>query len=458
MTRTTSALRTVRLASDLLRYRLGVWYAAHVLHDPTARLVTRAGREDPYPVYEEIRAHGPLLRSRVGRWVTVDHRIADQILRDRRFGVRSGGYTPPPDRFEPALGEGWDPSFLALDPPDHTRLRRLAAPAFTPKRIAGYRDRIERATDRLVDRALARAERDGRFDLMAHLAAPLPISVIAELLGLPETDVPRLARYGNALGASLDGIRSLRHARELQTTIRDLQDLFADLVELRTREPGEDVVSRLVAGLGAQKLTPGELLQACALLLVAGFETTVNLIGNGVRALLDHPEQWALLREDPGLAPRVVEEVLRYDSPVQLTERIAKEDVELAGKTIRRDRSVLVLLGAAGRDPRVFDEPDRFDITRERSAEHLAFSSGVHYCLGAPLARLEGAVMFRAIAERLPGLQPAGRVRRRTNVTLRGIASFPVRLDPASSRPARLPAHPASVPSPPGRPGRPAPA
>ncbi|GAB3407338.1 cytochrome P450 [Flindersiella endophytica] len=426
--------RARQLATRVALERFGVRMLA-ARGDLVAKLVTPAGRRDPYPVYERIRAEGPLYRSRVGRLATASHPLANQILRDRRFGVRSTEFRhlPVPDYFEPQLGDGWDPAFLVLDPPDHTRLRRLAMPAFTPKQIAGYREGIEKVVHRLLDAAIARGEREGRFDLMAEVARPLPIYVIADLLGIPEVDIGRLARYGNALGVSLDGIRSVRHARELQWAIGELQDLFTELLTERRRAPGNDVISRLVVALGTDDtpgaLSVGELLQVCALLLVAGFETTVNLIGNGTYALLSNPEQWAALRADPaGLAPKAVEETLRYDSPVQLTERIAHEDVELGGRVIPKDRAVLLLTGAAGRDPEVFADPARFDLSRDAAAEHLAFSSGIHYCLGASLARLEGVVAFQAIAERLPELRVAGRVTRRKMVTLRGLAELPVRV------------------------------
>jgi cytochrome P450 len=418
-----------RIATQVALERFGVRMLA-ARGDLVAKLVTPSGRRDPYPIYERIRAEGPLYRSRVGRLATSSHPLADQILRDRRFGVRSADFQhlPVPDYFEPQLGDGWDPAFLVLDPPDHTRLRRLATPAFTPKQIGGYREGIEKVVHRLLDAAVARGESEGRFDLMAEVARPLPIYVIADLLGIPEVDIDRLARYGNALGVSLDGIRSVQHARELQLAIGELQELFAELMEERRRAPGNDVISRLVVALGEQKLSVGELLQMCALLLVAGFETTVNLIGNGAYALLSHRSQWDALRADPaGLAPKAVEETLRYDSPVQLTERIAHEDVEIGGRAIPKGRAVLLLTGAAGRDPEVFADPSRFDLERAAAAEHLAFSSGIHYCLGASLARLEGAVVFQALAERLPELRLASRVTRRKTVTLRGLAELPVR-------------------------------
>ena len=418
-----------RIVLDGLRRRLGLSYLARVRRDPASRLLLRSGRADPYPVYQVIRNNGPLGRSHVGSWVSASHEVVGQVVRDRRFGVRPAGDVPPvPDPDVPAvLGAEWDSSFLTRDAPDHTRLRRLATPAFTPRRIAGYEPIIERVTHRLLDQAIDASGQRGGFDLMTGFASPLPVTVITELLGVRNEDVGRLTHYGNVLGASLDGVRTLRFAYDLQRTLDDLTSMFGDLIAERTLEPGDDVVSKLIADLGEDRLTAGELLQMCTLLLAAGFETTVNLIGNGVHALLDHPAQWQALRDDPaGMAPKVVEETLRYDSPVQVTGRIAHTDLELAGQSVRTNQPITLLLGGAGRDPEIFPDPQRYDLDRENSADHLAFSAGPHYCLGAALARMEGAVAFRALAERLPRLRRAGRPRRRDNLTLRGFRSLPV--------------------------------
>ncbi|MDR7300657.1 cytochrome P450 [Haloactinomyces albus] len=396
--------------------------------DPVARLLRAPWRDNPYPIYERIRAQGPLVRSKLGLWTVPGRETCDAILRDHRFGVRtSDGRQGDPQ----AAAAGLQLSLLELDPPDHTRLRRLAAPAFRPRKLAQYREHIEKITHELLDAAVER----GSFDLIHDLATPLPVRVISELLGLPAVGAEQLAHHGAVLGGSLDGIRSARQLHRMRRSAADLETMFAELIEQRRADPGTDIVSDLVAGLDGERLSSGELVQLCTLLLVAGFETTVNLIGNGTLALLEHPEQWDRLRENPDLAEAVVEETLRWDPPVQATVRIAHEPVEVAGRTLSRDSLVLVLLAAAGRDPATHSAPEHFDITRG-DTEHLAFSSGIHYCLGAPLARLEAEVAFRALATRLPGLHRAGTVSRRPTTIIHGLSALPVGTDKGRSRTA----------------------
>jgi len=429
--------------------------------DPVARLMHRPWRLDPYPTYARLRAaaavEGGVARSRTGIRAVATHEACTAVLRDRRFGVRladgrmpfdprdtersgehadrgagaSGGDdasnastgSDPTDP-ETALLEPIDLSLLGLDAPDHTRLRRLAQPTFAPRRLAQYRETARAVTGRLLDAAPAQ----GPFDLVSTLAAPLPISVISELLAIPDVDTPRFAAWGRVVGAALDGVRSVRHAHALSRATADLRSLFADLVERRRADPGEDVISQLVHALDEGTLTLDELVSLAQLLLIAGFETTTNLVGNAVQAL--HASgTWDDLVADPGLAAGVVEETLRFDPPVQLTARFAHEDVELGGRTLRRDTGVLVLLASAGRDPAAHPDPDRFDPHREQTTAHLAFSGGAHYCLGAALARMEGEVALGMLAERLPHLRPAGRRVPRVATVLRGPRRFPVRAD-----------------------------
>jgi cytochrome P450 len=405
----------VSFAVSLYRQRADLAYYGYVNRDAMALLQLRPGRSDPYAIYERMRAAGTLMPTRLGNWASTSHRVCSTVLRDRRFGVR------PLHSPRPEPGEMVNLSFLEMNPPDHTRLRRLAAPAFGPRAVAGYRGRIEATIGGLLDQA----EAAGRFDLISGFAAPLPIAVITDLLGIPDVDAQAFARYGALIGGALDGIRSLRHARRLQVADLQLRRLFENLFELRRREPAGDIVSQIVAA--GDQIEPAEMLPMCVLLLIAGFETTVNLIGNGVLALLDHPDQWEALRADPHtMAPRVVEEVLRYDPPVQRTGRFALEPLELDGRPVHRDQFVVTLLGGANRDPEVYDRPHVFDIHRGDEPDHLAFSSGIHYCLGQPLARLEATLAFAMLAERLPGLRRAGPVRRRNATTIRGPLRLPV--------------------------------
>jgi P450-derived glycosyltransferase activator len=411
---------TIRFAAALYGRRLAFTYHALAHHDPVAQLHGRRGRDDPYALYARMRRAGTLLPTRIGNWVTPSHRVCNAVLRDRRFGVRSSQMAVP----DPP-GEGFDMSFLDMDPPDHTRLRRLAQPAFSPRQMAGYRPRIERTVDALLDRAAAARE----FDLVSALAAPLPIAVITDLLGVPDADADRFAVHGAVIGSALDGIFSMRHAARLAAADEELRLLFDELFALRRREPADDLVSRIVAAEGTQ-IRPQEMAPMCKLLLVAGFETTVNLIGNAVNALLGHPAQWAALCDDPaGLAGAAVEETLRYDPPVQRTGRCALEPVELEGHRLAPGEFVITLLGAAGRDPEAYPDPDRFDITRRPTVDHLAFSSGIHYCVGQPLARLEATIALQRLAERMPRLHRAGPLRRRKSGVVRGPLHFPVRAD-----------------------------
>jgi P450-derived glycosyltransferase activator len=399
--------------------RLRVAYDGYVTRDPVERLSLRPGRDDPYALYERIRDRGTLSRTRHGGWVTPSYELSSAVLRDRGLtssrGVGEGG------------GAGLDEaslSFLGMNPPDHTRLRSVVRRAFSPRALDGYRPRIERSVDTLLDAASAR----GSFDLVGSLAAPLPIAVITDLLGIPDEYALDFAEYGATIGSALDGIRSLRHAARLVNSQTKLAAMFDDLFARRRADPRDDVISTL-ANAPDDVVAPGELRPLCFLLLIAGFETTVNLIGNCVLALLDRPPLWRELCADPvGLAGAVVEETLRFDPPVQRTSRYPSRETELAGRLLRPDEQVVVLIGAANRDPAVYRRPDEFDPHRAGAPEHLAFSAGTHYCLGGPLARLEAQVAVRRLAERMPHLQRAGAVRRRNATTIRGPVELPVRL------------------------------
>jgi cytochrome P450 len=415
MSSATKALQAAKFLSGMYRERARILYWAHVRGDLFSRLIVPNHHTDPYQIYEEMRVRGPLVPTRLGNYTTTSHRVCNEVLRSRRFGVR------PEDGSEDLANQaGLDLSLLELNPPDHTRIRRLAAPAFTPRRMAGYVGLVDQAIQGLLDQC----EREGEFDLMTSFASPLPIAVVTHLLGLPN-DPERLRRLGSTIARALDGIWSLGQARTLATADAELRTTFAELLDRRRADPRDDLVSALVAEQG-RDITPAELSALVRLLLLAGFETTVNAIGNGMHWLLADREQWDLLVKDPGRAPAVVEEVLRFDPPVQQTARVANQPTEVGEVLIVKNQWVITLLAAANRDPEVYPDPNRFDITRESPVEHLAFSGGIHYCLGSPLARLELTQAFCALAERFPRIRQTAPITMRPGTTLRGPLRFPV--------------------------------
>ena len=415
MSSATKALQAAKFLSGMYRERARILYWAHVRGDLFSRLILPNHHTDPYQIYEEMRARGPLVPTRLGNYTTTSHRVCNEVLRSRRFGVR------PEDGSEDLANQaGLDLSLLELNPPDHTRIRRLAAPAFTPRRMAGYVGLVDQAIQGLLDQC----EREGEFDLMTSFASPLPIAVVTHLLGLPN-DPERLRRLGSTIARALDGIWSLGQARTLAAADAELRTTFAELLDRRRADPRNDLVSALVAEQG-RDITPAELSALVRLILIAGFETTVNAIGNGMHWLLADREQWDLLVKDPGRAPAVVEEVLRFDPPVQQTARVANQPTEVGEVLIVKNQWVITLLAAANRDPEVYSDPNRFDITRESPVEHLAFSGGIHYCLGSPLARLELTQAFYALAERFPRIRQTAPITMRPGTTLRGPLRFPV--------------------------------
>jgi pimeloyl-[acyl-carrier protein] synthase len=315
---------------------------------------------------------------------------------------------------------------LFRDPPDHTRLRTLVSKAFTPRVIEGLRPHIQQIVDGLLDRV-----RDRRaMDLIADLAFPLPVIVISEMLGVPAADRDRFRQWSLDVARSLDAI-ALPVGPEViergNAARRALADYFRGLIAERRRRPQADLLSGLIAAEEqGDTLSQAELLATCVLLLVAGHETTVNLIGNGMLALLRHPAELRKLGAEPALLPSAVEELLRWDSPVQRTGRITATDVELGGTLIPKGALVSAVLGAANRDPAHFPEPDRLDLARPDN-RHLAFGWGIHFCLGAPLARVEGQIAIGALARRLPGLALAtDRPEWRESSALRGLRALPV--------------------------------
>ena len=402
--------------------------------NPIARLVSDpAARIDPEPLWEEIRGGGALVQGRLS-WATVSLPVVGRVLRGEEFS----SMFPEPDnaigRLYRAVRDPWvlgpaePPSLLAIDAPNHTRLRKLVSKAFTARRVSRMEAGVEKTACALLDAM----EGEDRVDLVERFAATLPVAVIADLLGvLPEEREPLLA-WGNDAALLLDAGLPYRRFKRAQRGVREMHQWVHGHIERLRTEPGDDVISTVLRQADdmpeEERPTPEELRLLALLVLGAGFETTVNLIGNAVVLLDRHPDQRELLRNEPDRWPLAVEEVLRFDSPVQLTGRMARQDVEVAGTRLPRGSGIVMLLGGAHRDPDVFGDPNTFDVTRENAGDHLAFSAGPHYCLGAQLARLETAVGLRALYERFPDLRIEGEPVRHTTQVLRGWSSVPVRL------------------------------
>jgi cytochrome P450 len=360
---------------------------------------------DPYPAYDELRADRPVSWFEpTGQWLVARHDDVNALLRDRRLG-RS--YLHVATHAE--MGRPEDPEYLApfwhlirngmldLEPPDHTRLRRLVSSVFTPRRVEALRPTVQRLADGLADAFVAK----GGGDLIAEVAEPLPVTVIAELLGVPEADRPLLRPWS----ADICGMYELNPSRETaDVAVRaciEFSDYLRGLARARRADPRDDLISALA---GVDGLTEDELIGTCVLLLNAGHEATVNVTGNGWWSLLRNPAALAALRADPALIGTAVEELMRYDTPLQMFERWVLEDLEVAGVTIPRGAEVALLFGSANRDPSVFAEPGRLDVARAPNP-HISFGAGIHFCLGAPLARMELACSFGALLAKAPGLR-----------------------------------------------------
>lgn len=378
---------------------------------------------DPYPFYARLRATAPLvLVEATEHWWATRHADAALVLSDPRFVKPPAGPRQPPPAYAhlPAL----EPSMLDANPPDHTRLRGLVNRAFTPRVVEGLRPRIAA----LAAELLAPLPRSGPLDLMPAFAFPLPAIVIAELLGVPPVDRERFKEWSRRIVLLLDPTQPQEVARDGALAELELADYFQQLIGRRRQEPRDDLIGALLqVEEHGQRLSPGELLSMCQLLLVAGHETTTNLIGGGTLTLLRHREQWELLRRRPELMPTAVEELLRFEPPVQLDARIAAAAVEIGGQTVQAGECVVAAIAAANRDPEVFPDPDTLDITRERNP-HLSFGRGIHFCLGAPLARLEAQIAFSALLAARPELRldPDRPPRRQPNIVIRGLASLPL--------------------------------
>jgi pimeloyl-[acyl-carrier protein] synthase len=387
--------------------------------------------EDPYPQYRRLRERDPFHKSMLtGGWVLSRHRDISAVLRDPRCFVdnrklpnwtrmrdemvRSGAITEE---------EAESRMMLTSDPPDHTRLRSLVNRAFTPRAVESLRPRMEE----IVEQQLGHAAAAGRMDVIADLASPLPVMVISEMLGIPTADREQFTRWSHEVAHGVGNV-TMDEQRIATRGGRELRAYLATIVDERRREPREDLLSALVAAeQDGDKLTMDEVYSMAVLLLVAGNETTTNLIGNGLIALLRHPEQVHALRDHPSLIGSAIEELLRYDSPVQMTVRFTLEDVDLGeGQVLKAGKQTFLLLGAANRDPEAFERPDDLDITRQEN-RHLSFSNGIHYCLGAPLARMEGQIALSALVSRFPDMRlSTDRLEWSNNIVLRGVRSLPI--------------------------------
>jgi cytochrome P450 len=401
------------------------------------QLLDPANRANPYPTYEQIRDRGPMYLAEANLTVFSSYQDCDDVLRhpasasDRLKSTVAqrqiaAGESPRP------LGT---PGFLFLDPPDHTRLRKLVSKAFVPKVIKALEPDITALVDSLLDKVAVA----GHFDVIADLAYPLPVAVICRLLGVPLEDEPKFSWASALLARALDpfvtvsGAASDGFEEQMQAGLW-LREYLRGLLDLRRSDPGEDLMSGLIhVEESGDQLTEEEIIATCNLLLVAGHETTVNLIANAILAMLRHPppqaggapRQWAALGADGSRVSAVVEETLRYDPPVQLMGRTAAEDMTIGDTTVVKGDTMMLLLAAAHHDPAAFDRPGEFDPDRE-SIRHLAFGKGPHFCLGAPLARLEASVALSAVTARFPRARMRSEPQYKPNLTLRGLSTLAV--------------------------------
>ena len=376
---------------------------------------------DPYPFYKQLREKEPVHQSPMGFWVLTRYDDCVAVLRDQRFGreefqqMLTSVYGD--DSEKPALPR----SMLFRDPPDHTRLRALVSKAFTPRMIETMREHIQEIVDCLLDRV----QDAGRMDVMEDLAYPLPVTVICEMLGVPVSDHASIRGWSADIARSLDaiGLPSDQAIVERgRKSRRALADYFRRLVPERRARPQQDLLSGLIAAEEqGDKLSQDEVIAMCLLLFIAGHETTVNLIGNGTLALLRHPDQLRKLRAEPALISNAIEELLRYDSPVQRTARITSVDAEVGGQPMPKGTMVITALGAANRDPAQFPDPDVLDVAR-KDPRHISFGFGIHFCLGAPLARVEGQLALGTLLRRMPKLALAeSNLEWRESSVLRGL-------------------------------------
>ncbi|MDT7758967.1 MAG: hypothetical protein QOH27_4865 [Mycobacterium sp.] len=397
-----------------------------------------AVRADPGGFADELRSRGRLVRGRAA-WLTAEHTLAHQLLRSDDFAVAAIGKTLPgplgwlerktmvKGRLHPLL----PPSLLSVEPPEHTRYRKTVSSVFTARAVAALRVRVEQAAAALID-GLGAGTDGGVVDVVEQYCSQLPVTVIGDILGVPDVERPRILEFGELAAPSLDIGLSWPQYLRVEHGLEGFNTWLADHIQRLRRNPGDDLMSQLIASSeGGTRLNDTELRATAGLVLAAGFETTVNLLGSGIRILLEHPDQLAMLLEQPELWPGAVEEILRLESPVQMSARAAIVDTEVAGRDVKAGEVVILYLAGANRDPEVFVDPHRFDITRDNAGKHLSFSGGRHFCVGAALARAEGEVGLRTFFERYPAAQLAGAGSRCDTRVLRGWSSLPIRLGEA---------------------------
>jgi cytochrome P450 len=386
---------------------------------------------DPYPAYAELRARGRVIRYEpTDQWLVPHHADVAALLRDRRLGRtyqhrfshEEFGRTPPAPEHEPFHTLN-DHGMLDLEPPDHTRIRRLVSKAFTPRTV----ERLKPYVHGLANDLVAALVHNGGGDLLTDVAEPLPVAVIAEMLGIPEADRGQLRPWSAAICGMYELNPSEETAAKAVRASVEFSEYLRELIAARRKEPGEDLVSGLIAAHDEDddRLTEQEMISTAVLLLNAGHEATVNATVNGWWALFRNPGQLAALRADHSLIPSAIEELMRYDTPLQLFERWVLDDVEIDGTVIPRGSEIAMLFGSANHDPAVFTDPDRLDLTRTDNP-HISFSAGIHYCIGAPLARIELAASMTALLRQAPTLTPAAEPRRKPNFVIRGLEGLSV--------------------------------
>lgn len=423
---------TTRLSGRALR---GAVTSARVTAELVWFMASAHRREDPYPAYRRLRRLDPAHHSPLGVWVLSSHGEVSQALRDPALSSNEKHIDTTTLHLGPVrrllgrpgsieIGPFFDqvPELLLFrDPPDHTRLRSQVNRSFTPRRVQHVEKRMQIIADELIDNF----EHDGHTELMSTFAYPFPAFVICELIGVPAADVHHITDHAPALAAGLDpGPLLTRTARDTANVATEtITDYLNGLIERRSADPADDLLSALLTDDGDTALTHDEVVSTILLLLIAGHETTANLLGNGLVALLDQPARLAELRRDPTLDAAAADELLRFDSPVQMTMRIATQSASYGGRTIQPGTIVILCTGAANHDETVFTEPGRLDWHRKPNP-HLALGGGIHYCLGAPLARTEARIALRSILNRLPDLALDAPPRRRPSFTIRGLSSL----------------------------------